>query len=107
MTAFDVGDTVRSWGVFKAATHSVTAGVPSATYALTDPTTVSLLVVEPDGTRTTYTYAGGGATKHSTGVFYRDIALPLPGEYLLRWVGTGAAAATTETVVRAMSTRTG
>lgn len=107
MTAFDVGDTVRSWGVFKAATHSVSAGVPSATYALTDPTTVSLLVVEPDGTRTTYTYAGGGATKHSTGVFYRDIALTLPGEYLLRWVGTGAAAATTETVVRAMSTRTG
>lgn len=107
MTAFDVGDTVRSWGVFKAATHSVSAGVPSATYALTDPTTVSLLVVEPDGTRTTYTYAGGGATKHSTGVFYRDIPLTLPGEYLLRWVGTGAAAATTETVVRAMATRTG
>lgn len=107
MMTFDVGDTIRSWGVFKAATHSVTAGVPSATYALTDPTTITLLVVEPDGTRTSYTYAGAAVTKHSTGVFYKDVPLTLAGEYLLRWEGTGAAAATTEVVVRAMSTRTG
>lgn len=107
MTAFDVGDTIRSWGVFKAATHSVASGVPSATYALTDPTTITLLVVEPDGTRTSYTYAGAAVTKHSAGVFYKDVPLTLAGEYLLRWVGTGAAAATTEAVVRAMSTRTG
>lgn len=76
-------------------------------YALTDPTTITLSVVEPDGTRTNYTYAGATVTKHSAGVFYKDIPLELAGEYLLRWVGTGAAAATTEVVVRAMSTRTG
>ena len=107
MAVYDVGDTVRVWGTFKAATFTVTSGVPSATYALTDPTATSLLVIEPDGTRTTYTYAGGGVTKHSSGVFYRDIALDASGEWTIRWAGTGAAAATDETMIKAKATRTG
>lgn len=107
MSVYDVGDTVRVWGTFKAATFSVSAGVPSATYALTDPTTISLLVIEPDGTRTTYTHAGGGVTKHSSGVFYRDVPLSSAGEWTIRWAGTGAAAATDETVIKAKATRTG
>lgn len=107
MSVYDVGDTVRVWGTFKAATFAVASGVPSATYALTDPTTVSLVVQEPDGTRTTYTHAGGGVTRHSSGVFYRDIALAAAGEWALRWVGTGAAAATEESVVKAKATRSG
>lgn len=106
MSVYDVGDTVRVWGTYKAATFAVASGVPSATYALTDPTTVSLVVQQPDGTRTTYTYAGGTVTKHSAGVFYRDIALDMPGEWTIRWVGTGAAAATDETLIKAMATRT-
>ena len=48
-TVYDIGDTVRLYGVFKAATFSVAAGVPSATYALTDPSTVSLLIETPAG----------------------------------------------------------
>lgn len=107
MSVYDAGDTVRVWGTFKAATFAVASGVPSATFALTDPTTTSLVVQEPDGTRTTYTYAGGGVTKHSSGVFYRDIALSMPGEWTIRWVGTGSAAATDEAVIKAKATRTG
>lgn len=105
MSVYDVGDTVRVWGTFKAAAFSVTAGVPSATYALTDPTTVSLVVTQPDGTRTTYTYAGGGVTRHGSGVFYRDVALASAGEWAIRWAGTGAAAATDESVIKAKATR--
>jgi len=104
---YDVGETVRAWATFRAATFSVAAGVPSATYALTDPTTVSLVVTEPDGTRTTYTYAGGGVTRHSSGVFYRDISLASAGEWALRWAGTGAAAATEESMLKARATRSG
>lgn len=95
---FDVGDTVRAWGVFKAATFTVTAGVPAPAYALADPTTVTLLVQEPDGTQTPYTYGGGGVSKHSTGVFYRDLPLTAAGTWRLRWAGTGAAAAAEETL---------
>ena len=104
MSVYDVGDTVRVWGTFKAATFSVTSGVPSATYALTDPTTVSLVVQEPDGTRTTYTYAGGAVTKHSSGVFYRDIPLATPGEWSVRWTGTGTVAATKRSAIKVRTT---
>ena len=43
-TVHDVGDTLRAYGSFRVATFTVTAGVPSATYALADPSTVTLLV---------------------------------------------------------------
>ena len=99
-TVYDIGDTVRLYGVFKAATFSVAAGVPSATYALTDPSTVSLLIETPAGVQTTYTYAGATVTKDSTGVFYRDLALTVSGQNIARWTGTGSAVAGGETTIQ-------
>ena len=76
------------------------AGVPSATYALTDPSTVSLLVETPAGAQTTYTYAAATVTKDSTGVFYRDLALAASGQYIARWTGTGSAVAGGEATIQ-------
>jgi len=92
MNIHALGTTIRIWGTFKAATWTVTAGVPSATYALTDPSTVTLQVENPAGTVTSYTYAGATVSKNSTGVFYKDLALDTAGDWTYRWVGTGAVA---------------
>lgn len=98
-TVYDIGDTVRLYSAFRAATFSVAAGVPSATYALTDPSTVTLLIETPAGVQTTYTYAGGTVTKDSTGVFYRDLALAASGQWIIRWTGTGAVASAGESTI--------
>lgn len=61
----------------------------------TDPTTVSLIVQDPDGVDTTYTYPAS-VSKSATGVYYYDLTLSAAGLYCYRWVGTGAAAAVEE-----------
>lgn len=99
-TVYDIGDTVRLYSAFRAATFSIAAGVPSATYALTDPSTVSLLIETPAGAQTTYTYAAGDVTKAETGVFYRDLALTAAGQYIARWTGTGSAVAGGEATIQ-------
>lgn len=55
----------------------------------TDPTTVSLLVRKPDGTTTTYTYAGATITKDSTGNYSKQITLDQRGVWYYVWTGTG------------------
>jgi len=65
----------------------------------TDPTTVSLLVRKPDGTTTTYTYAGGTITKDSTGDFSKQITLDARGIWYYAWTGTGACIAAAEGTV--------
>lgn len=100
-TVFEVGNTVRAFGTFRTNTITVTDGVPDVTASpLADPTTVTLVVTDPSGTRTTYTYAGSGVSKNSTGVYYRDIPLVLPGEWSIRWTGTGTVAATKRSTVK-------
>jgi hypothetical protein len=58
---------------------------------LTDPTTVTLEVKDPAGTTTTYTYALAAVTKASTGVYYKDLAMSIVGQWHYRWTGTGTA----------------
>lgn len=96
---YDVGDTVRLSGVFKAGTYAVASGVPAFTYALANPTTISLTVETPTGVQTTYTYAAAEITRQETGVFYRDVALSAAGEWRVKWLGTGAVAAAIEYIV--------
>jgi len=59
----------------------------------TDPTTVTLIVTDPDGQANTYTYAGGTVTKDSTGTYHKDVscASTTPGLWTAVWVGTTAA----------------
>lgn len=98
-TVYDIGDTVRLYSAFRAATFSIAAGVPSATYALADPSTVSLLIETPAGVQTTYTYAAGDVTKAETGVYYRALSLTAAGQYIVRWTGTGTVASAAESTV--------
>jgi len=57
----------------------------------TDPTTVSLVITDPSGTATTYTYALAEITKDSTGVYHKDIPCSTAGTWQYVWIGTGTA----------------
>jgi hypothetical protein len=57
----------------------------------TDPTAISLVVTDPTGAATTYTFALAEITKISAGVYTKDIACTVAGEWQYVWVGTGAA----------------
>lgn len=59
---------------------------------VTDPTAVSLTIVDPDGTSTTYTYPADIA-KDSTGVYHKDVDCSATnrGIWQAVWVGTGTA----------------
>jgi hypothetical protein len=72
----DVGDNVRLTNTFLLGDTA------------TDPTTVTLDVTDPLGTKTTYTYAAS-ITKDSTGVYHKDVPATSVGEWQYRWVGVG------------------
>jgi len=57
-----------------------------------DPTTVSLVVMEPNGTVTIYTYAGTDITKDSTGHYHYDLFLDAALTWDWRFIGTGTVA---------------
>jgi hypothetical protein len=55
----------------------------------TDPTTISLIVTDPEGAATTYTFAALEITKTSTGVYTKDITCDKSGDWMAKWIGTG------------------
>lgn len=58
----------------------------------TDPSAVSLVVTDPVGNQTTYTYGGAGTiTKVSTGVYEQNVSCTTDGMWSYVWVGTSAA----------------
>lgn len=59
----------------------------------TDPTAITLVVTDPDGVATSYTFAGGTVTRTSAGVYTKDVpcASTTPGVWQGVWVGTGTA----------------
>ena len=83
MATYDKGSTVKIY----------TSSVFSVSGVATDPTTVTLLVEDPNGTETTYTYALGQITKAATGSYYKEITMSTPGTWHYKWIGTGACAA--------------
>ena len=60
--------------------------------SLADPTTVQLVVEDPSGTKTTFTWAGGGVTRDGVGLFHKDLVTTMTGVYAYEWTGTGTAA---------------
>lgn len=81
------GTLVRATGTFKV------DGV------VTDPTTVTAIISEPDGTETTYVYGTDAElVKDSTGVYHVDISAMTAGRWVYRFEGTGAAQAAGERV---------
>lgn len=58
----------------------------------TDPTAVSLVVTDPAGTASTYTYALAQITKTSTGIYTKTVTADSVGVWSYVWTGTGTAA---------------
>lgn len=71
---------------------------------LTAPSTVTVKVLEPDGTETSY--ATASLTNPSTGVYYYDYTPPNAGRYFYRIESTGTAKAAQEGQFRVMATTT-
>ena len=58
----------------------------------TDPTAVSLIVTDPTGATTTYTYGGGGSIQRTgVGVYAQTVASTTDGLWQYEWEGTGSA----------------
>lgn len=64
--------------------------------ALTDPTTITLIVVDPSGNQATYTYALAEITKDATGQYSKTVTVDESGTWQYRWVGTGTVPAADE-----------
>jgi hypothetical protein len=95
VAAYDIGDTVRLTATFKN-----TAG------ANTDPTAVACTWKSPDGTVTSYTYAGATITRSEAGIYYVDIAPTVSGNHWYDFTGTGTVAATVEDCIFVRESRT-
>lgn len=60
---------------------------------LTDPTTITLHVIDPDGNVETFTYADSQVLRSGAGRYYYDYLLDEPQTWYYIWIGTGACAA--------------
>lgn len=67
-------------------TFTVTSGGVTTS---TDPTTVTVVVTDPTGTATTYTYAAGQINRSGAGVYFINVTCPIAGEWSYTWTGTG------------------
>lgn len=75
--------------------------IDAATNLPADPSAVTLTVVAPDGTSTTYT---GAIVHDSIGNFHQLVPVPLSGIYTYRWVGSGTLVAVQEGSITAATT---
>ena len=81
--------------VFFADTNGDDLAVLTNTFSVsgtpTDPSTVSVVVTDPEGNQTTYTYAAEQITRTSAGVYTISIGCTLDGLWVYTWIGTGTA----------------
>jgi hypothetical protein len=90
MIVYDIGDAVRVSGAFA-----------DASGVATDPTTLTLIVLEPSATETPYVYGEDAeVVRDSAGAFHFDLTLTAAGTWLYRWVATGAVTAAVEGFVK-------
>lgn len=61
-----------------------------------DPTTITVKIMAPSGTISTYTFAGGDITKVQTGVYDYVLSITSSGKWKYKWFGTGTAQAASE-----------
>lgn len=73
---------------------------------LADPSTVTLVVREPGGTRTTYVFGTDvEVVKDATGVYHFSHVPDAVGRWGYRWVGTGAVAYAEEQFVKILASQ--
>lgn len=75
MSNFIVGDVVR-----------LSVSVADVTGALSDPSSLALVIKSPSGSSATHT---SDIVKDSVGNYHFDLPLDLPGSYGFRWQSTG------------------
>lgn len=68
----------------------------TATGVAIDPSTLTLVLLLPDGTETTYTYASSAITRDSLGNYHVDVTPATSGIYRYRWTSTGTGTASEE-----------
>lgn len=87
IASYDVGDQPRIGNHTGSGADAFTDAAGTAT----DPSTsVTLQVVKPGGTSTTYTYSGSPALfKETTGRYYVDVILDASGLWSYRLLGVG------------------
>lgn len=74
--------------------------------AETDPTTVTVVIREPDGTKLTFVYLTDvEVVRDSAGVFHLSFVPDQVGAYGIRWVGTGTVAYAEETFFEVEASR--
>lgn len=84
---------VKRFDVGEVAHLAMTAKVAGV---LTDPTTISLSIIDPSGDPSTYTYASASVTKDGVGLYSKDLSLSEEGTYRWRWLTTGTCAGADE-----------
>ena len=73
--------------------ETITATFKNAADVVTDPTTVTFVMREPDGIETPYVYlTDAELVRDSEGVFHVDWPFTKAGRHHARWKGTGAVA---------------
>lgn len=77
---YDVGDLVR-----------VTAAFTNTAGTATDPTAVTLKVIDPSGNEASYAYGESPSVveKSATGGYYADLSIDEAGDWHYQWLGTG------------------
>jgi hypothetical protein len=89
MAEYNIGDKRRLTATFK-----------DINDVLTDPTDITFLMKEPDGTKTTHLSGGGIVTASSTGVWYVDWTVTQEGIHNYEFKGTGAVVTAEESSFR-------
>lgn len=84
---YDRGDLVRLSAAFLNA-----SGVPG------DPSSITLLTIDPSTTRATYAFGTASVTRATVGAYYMDITPNVTGQWGYRWEGTGGVQAVAETI---------
>ena len=83
MNIYDRGDKIRLKATFRNSAGN-----------LADPTTIAIVIRNPDGSITTKTYVTNqDLVKESLGVFYFDYVCQKRGEATYRWLGDGVVTA--------------
>ena len=89
MAEYNIGDKRRLTGTFR-----------DINSVLTDPTDITFLIKEPDGTKTTHLSGGGVVTALSLGVWYVDFTILQSGLHNYEFKGTGAVVTAEESSFR-------
>jgi hypothetical protein len=84
MSQYEIDTTIELQSVF----------MNSLTAVYVDPTNVRLVIIDPSGVQSQQKWPGGTVIRDSLGHFHAFVTPVIPGNWIYKWQGTGAATAT-------------